>query len=111
MHKKVINDMVGGTPLLIVYEPKQDMTDVLLREVHGKILSFQQKGDGERLTLVERESGLSWDLNGLPRQDNTHKLHLEPYPHFNRILWFSWVNFHPETELYSGTDQLRQSHE
>ncbi len=98
--KKVVNDELAGLPLLLVYEPYQDVAEVFVRRVAGQTLHFQQKSDGELFRLVDRETGSTWSLGGEALDGSLAGSSLEPYPHLNRVLWFSWSNFHPQSEIF-----------
>ena len=53
---RVINDVLGGKPVLIVHQPASDTTTAFVARAGGKTLTFEA-ANAEASTLVDRESG------------------------------------------------------
>ena len=86
---KVINDEVGGVPIVVVWY--DDLNTVKI---------FERMLDGETLTF-ELDNGKIVDNNGnewtVP--DMIEKLEIvDTFGHF----WFAWAAFYPQTELYNA---------
>src|ERR1700730_5706955 len=94
----VINDKVGGTPVVVAYVPSTDTTTAFSRTVNGRTLTFRSAHSG---TMMDDETGSTWTTYGectagkLKGQKLTQ---LVPEPG----LWFAWSEFHPDTEVYSS---------
>ena len=96
---RVVNDSVGGRPILIVHQPASDTTTAFVAEAHGKALRFRS-ADPEADKLVDLETHSEWNAYGLcvagPLKGTQLKaLILEPE------FWFAWSEFHPATLLYN----------
>ena len=99
-NRPVHNDLLGGTPLLVTYDKNLDFGDVFKRQVADRILTFWQEvnKDGQ-VSLVDRETGTHWAMNGKAISGPLEGQQLEPYAHFNKVFWFSWANFFPQTAV------------
>ena len=95
---RVVNDHVGGTPVLIVHQPAADTTTGFVARLNGKDLKFRP-ADPQAGTLVDLETHSSWSAYGRCISGQLKGSRLTPVilePEF----WFAWSEFHPETELY-----------
>jgi hypothetical protein len=98
--KNVLNDELNGTPILVAYDPDNGAADVFGRQSANTTLTFSAIKDGTApFKMIDDESNSTWDMTGLAIDGPMKGTKLEPYPHFSRVLWFSWINFFPETEL------------
>jgi hypothetical protein len=105
-HVRVVNDKVGGTPVLIVHQPAIDTTTGFESRWRDKTLRFRAV-DREASKLVDLETRSSWDAYGLCLSGPLAGSHLQPLiliPEF----WFAWSEFHPRTKVYNpgGNRQL-----
>lgn len=99
----VINDDLGGASLLIVSAFGGDYAQVFSREIApGTVLAFGRSGEADR--LVDRETQSVWDLKGVCVQGEYRGKRLQPIPHYNKIFWFAWADYHPGTEIYAAAD-------
>lgn len=89
---RLVNDVVGGVPVAIVYDPEADRVQAYRRELDGE--PFSLRFNGER--LVSSDGDCSWDLSGKSVAGSTR---LETIP-VRRQWWFAWAEFHPDTEIY-----------
>ena len=102
---RVINDKIGGAPVLIVHQPGSDTTTAFSARLNGRSLKFTSANpDASELSDLETHS--QWDpygqgLTGKLTGSNLQSLILEPE------YWFAWSEFHPDTAIYgvgrSGT--------
>jgi hypothetical protein len=94
----VINDSIGGTPVLIVHQPGSDTTTAFSARLNGKSLKFTAAAsDATELTDLETHS--RWDpyghcLAGKLKGSNLQPLILEPE------YWFAYSEFHPNSNIY-----------
>jgi hypothetical protein len=100
----VVNDTVGGTPVLIVHQPASDTTTAFIARADGKRLEFRA-ADAEADKLFDLETHSAWNAYGeciAGRMKGTRLKSLILEPEF----WFAWSEFHPKTLLYSSRTTL-----
>jgi len=93
----VVNDEVGGLPVVVAASDS------------GTLAAYVREVDGETLTF-ERESasflaagGSRWRLVSGLALDGPHEgTRLEQANTVSQEFFFSWLNFHPETEVWSA---------
>lgn len=96
----VVNDTVGGVPIVVLYDPELDTGGIFTRHVDGQVLSFEaypERRDG--IVTVDAETASQWDAMGTARAGTLAGTELVPVPHFGKVFWFSWSGFRPGTEL------------
>ena len=96
---RVVNDRVGGEPVVIVHQPASDTTTAFVAEARGKRLRFRA-ADAAADRLTDAETRSTWDAYGAclaGRLKGTHLRRVILEPEF----WFAWSEFHPRTELYA----------
>ncbi|RMD88784.1 MAG: DUF3179 domain-containing protein [Alphaproteobacteria bacterium] len=96
--RRLIEDELGGTPLLIVSDAEGDYVQVFDRRVDGEALHFTLDEAGEGLR--DSGSGSLWTLTGACVEGAHKGRSLRPVPHYNKIFWYVWSDFHPGTEIY-----------
>jgi hypothetical protein len=99
---RVVNDRVGGVPVVVVHQPSSDTTTAFDSRAKGKVLTFQAKDD-DASALEDMETHSKWDAYGLcvsGRLDGTQLRQLVLMPEF----WFAWFEFHPQTNVYRSGD-------
>ena len=94
---QVVNDRLGGEPVLLVYIRSNDTVTVFSRGVSGQILTFKPGRRAGRLADVETRS--QWDsygtcLEGTLRGSQLKELTGRPQ------FWWGWAAF-GETDVYS----------
>jgi hypothetical protein len=100
---RVVNDEVGGLPVLVVHQPSSDTTTAFEARAKGKALRFQA-ADGDASRLVDLETRSTWDAYGLCLQGPLKGTQLKTLilvPEF----WFAWSEFHPQTKVFMAADQ------
>lgn len=100
---RVVNDKVGGAPVLIVHQPASDTTTAFDARLNGKTLRFRP-ADQEANALADLETHSSWNAYGLCvsgrlKGSQLKALVLEPE------FWFAWSEFHPKTNVYTAKDK------
>jgi hypothetical protein len=99
----VVNDMVGDTPVVVVFGADEVTSAVFQREVEGQTLTFSL-GDPEALTLTDAETGSTWQgLSGLATGGPLAGERLSQLKSTNSF-WFGWKDFYPDTRVY-GLDE------
>jgi len=93
----VINDVVGGVPLLVVFEAESGASAVFERRVGGETLTFSAE---DRTTLTDAETGSVWDgLSGAATAGPLAGQKLAPVKS-TRAFWFGWKDWYPNTRVF-----------
>ena len=97
---RVINETLGGEPILIVHQPGSDTTTAFSALLNGKSMKFAA-ANAEATELTDADTQSRWDayghcLSGKLKGSNLRELILEPE------YWFAWSEFHPDTAIYGG---------
>jgi hypothetical protein len=92
----VINDTVGGAPIVVLYDRARDAAAVFAREIDGKATTFEFGPDGG---FVDAATGSRWDLTGAAHEGAFANRRLAPVAHYNKLFWFSWALFKPDTRI------------
>ncbi|MBI2583525.1 MAG: DUF3179 domain-containing protein [Candidatus Aenigmarchaeota archaeon] len=95
-----VNDIFEETPLLIVVNPAIDVGEgfelnpvrIFSRSIAGETLEFSYTSG----KLLDNH-GEEWSFDGINLESGTQ---LEQISH-ESSMWFAWLNFHPDTELYA----------
>jgi len=97
---RVVNDRVGGVPVLVIHQPSSDTTTAFDARAKGKVLRFQAV-DADASSLTDLETHSTWDAYGLCLQGplkGTRPKTLILMPEF----WFAWSEFHPQTKVFAA---------
>ncbi len=98
----VVNDTVGGEPVVVLYDRAHDIGEVFLRRLGDWNLTFTEAdGEGDSLVAKDDETGTTWNVSGHALQGSLAGSRLTPAPHWNQLFWFSWAAFKPGTRLYN----------
>ena len=93
----VVNDELGGRPLLVVFDVDSGSGAVFDRRVDGQILEFE---GGQRLELTDVGSGSRWDgLAGRAIAGPMEGTQLKPV-RSTAAFWFGWKDIYPGTEVF-----------
>jgi hypothetical protein len=93
----VVNDVIGGLPVLVVFDPESGASAVFDRNVNGRVLTFSPEAG---LALTDAESGSAWDgLHGLAVSGPLAGHKLEPVKS-TRSFWFGWKDWYPHTRVF-----------
>jgi len=98
---RVVNDRVGGVPVLVVHQPSSDTTTAFEARTKGKVLHFQAV-DADVSSLTDLETHSAWNAYGLCVQGPLKGTQLKTLilmPEF----WFAWSEFHPQTKVFIAT--------
>ena len=97
---RVINDRLGGEPILIVHQPVSDTTTAFRARLNGRTLKFSA-ANRNASELTDRETSSRWDAYGHCTSGPLAGSHLTPLilePEY----WFAWSEFHPNTGVYTA---------
>jgi hypothetical protein len=97
--ERVVNDRLGGEPVLIVYVPETDTVTAFSRSIDGRTLTFRAVADSRDVT--EEESGSRWNAYGECVEGRYRGRQLNSSIAI-RQFWWSWAAFFPATDVYRG---------
>jgi hypothetical protein len=92
-----IVDTLGGAPVLVLLAEDGKSVRVFDRRLDGRALEFFRREDSP--TLVDAETGSTWDFTGAATSGALAGRRLEKIPSL-KDYWFDWRAYHPETGLY-----------
>ena len=96
---RVINQELGGQPVLVVHQLPSDTTTAFVARAKGTPLKFVA-ANAEATELIDDQTKSHWSaygecISGAWKGTHLKSLILEPE------YWFAWSEFHPGTEIYS----------
>ena len=103
---RVVNDRVGGVPVLVVHQPSSDTTTAFDARAKGRVLRFQAV-DADASSLIDLETHSSWNAYGLCVEGPLKGTQLKTLilmPEF----WFAWSEFHPRTRVFTASNTSPQ---
>ena len=92
---KVIQDKVGGSPVLLVVGPD----GASIRVFEAAELTFA-RGEGDRV-MQDAETGSGWNFQGCAVDGKLAGRCLKEID-VNKDYWFDWMNHHPGTGVFKG---------
>lgn len=93
----VINDVIGGVPVLAFHDNVSGATAVFMRELEGAVLAFEPRGGH---FANDSTTGSRWNLiTGKATEGKYKGKALHQIPAMN-VYWFAWGRYHPETTIY-----------
>ena len=99
----VVNDRVGGTDLVVVFDSDGARGSVLDHTLDGRTLTFEASPapvEGVIVPLVDTETGTVWEgVTGLAVSGPLAGRQLAQIP-FTQVFWFAWSDFFPDAELW-----------
>jgi len=96
---KVINDRLGGQPVVIVHQPPSDTTTAFVARSGRTTLTFRA-ANANATELTDEQTGSRWNPYGTCIAGAMKGATLEPLimePEY----WFAWSEFHRETKIYT----------
>jgi hypothetical protein len=94
-----VNDIVGGTPLLVVFQESTGTGVVFDREIEEQTLTFSLT-DPEGMLLTDDQTGSTWDgLTGVAVDGPLEGQRLNRLKSTSSF-WFGWKDWYPETSVY-----------
>ena len=96
---RVVNDQLGGKPMLVVHQPSTDTTTAFIARAKGRTLTFEAANPGAS-ALVDRETGSRWNAYGACVSGPLKGSELEPLV-LEPEYWFAWSEFHRGTAIYT----------
>ena len=94
----LVNDQLGDRALLLVAAFDNDYIQVFDREIEsGTVLTFRPSSTPNQ--FVDTQTGSEWGPQGQGIEGHYSGRQLQPYAHYNKIFWYVWADFFPETDL------------
>jgi quercetin dioxygenase-like cupin family protein len=96
---RVVNERLGGVPVVVIHQPSADTTTAFEANAKGKTLHFQA-ANSEATSVVDTETRSRWNPYGLSVAGPMKGTQLKPLiliPEF----WFAWSQFRPGTRLFT----------
>ena len=99
---RVINEQIGGQPVLVVHQPSSDTTTAFIARFKGTRLKFVA-ANAEATELIDEQTKSRWNpygdcISGAFKGSQLTSLILEPE------YWFAWSEFHTDTKIYAATE-------
>ena len=97
---RVVNDVVGGLPVVVVHQPSSDTTTAFDARVKSKVLKFQAAND-DASALIDLGTRSTWNAYGLCLEGSLKGTQLKQVmlvPQF----WFAWSQFHQGTRVFAA---------
>ncbi len=91
----VINDEVGGEPVVVVEDPDDGGVSAFSRRIENETLTFRVGEEG----LVDQH-GHRWSPDGVARSGPRAGARLDRLA-THGVFWFAWSQFHPDTAVYN----------
>jgi hypothetical protein len=93
----VVNDHVGGTPVLVVFDPESANGFVYDRRIDSQELEFELVGQNQ---LIDRDTGTLWDLFSGEALEGDYVGQVLQRVKSTRSFWFGWSDFYPDTRVH-----------
>jgi quercetin dioxygenase-like cupin family protein len=97
---RVVNERVGGLPVVIVHQPSSDTTTAFDARVNGKILKFQP-ANADATAIIDLETRSTWNAYGLALEGPMKGTQLTPVVPISQF-WFAWSQFRPGTRVFTA---------
>jgi len=68
------------------------------RSAEGAILTFVAGKTNEY--FLDNETRSQWNMQGLCIAGDYEGTQLQSIPHYNKIFWFVWADYHPQTSIF-----------
>ena len=102
----VINDELGGEPLLVVFHEESQTALPYSRQVDGRTLTFHQvEQEGPLPEFRDVETGTTWDLIGRAVDGPLQGEQLRLLPAYYSM-WFAWSTYWPESTVWQYGDGI-----
>ena len=97
---RVVNEELGGQPILVVYQPKSETTTAFVARANGMRLTFKE-ANPSAAELIDIGTGSRWTAYGECTSGKLKGARLEALimePEY----WFAWSEFHPKTAVFTS---------
>jgi hypothetical protein len=109
--ERVVNDAVGGEPVVVFYEPSTDVAMAYRRRTDDRVRNFRPvstSSDPTAALASDVDTGSTWSVLGRCVHGPLAGHQLQPVVFsFDRPFWFAWAAYHPETRLRAAPGELQ----
>jgi hypothetical protein len=109
--ERVVNDAVGGEPVVVFYEPSTDVAMAYRRRTDDRVRNFRPvstSSDPTAALATDVDTGSTWSVLGRCVHGPLAGHQLQPVAFsFDRPFWFAWAAYHPETRLRAAPGELQ----
>jgi hypothetical protein len=102
-NKKVVNDAIGNKQIALVsLEPFMVRVfdrSIQLESSSSQATTLQLDYESSSNLIVDKETGTKWNFDGKAVEGRMNGKSLTRLP-LDGGFWFSWVTFHPDTQVY-----------
>lgn len=99
LSESVVQDRLGGTPILLVAGPDEKSVRAFVSRAGGKDIEIFRSGDAAHWALVDSESASMWNFQGCATSGAMSGQCLQEIPAL-KDYWFDWRNYHPDSSVY-----------
>jgi hypothetical protein len=93
----VLNDVIAGVPVLVVFDADNASGVVFDRRVEGETLTFKRQAGS---IIIDERTETTWNaMEGMALEGELAGAQLKRVPS-TRSFWFGWKDFYPETRVY-----------
>jgi len=97
----VVNDIVGGVPIVVFFDPQTNTAVAYERRLGKRALWFENADRrGERLEPRDTATRTRWNLAGRAETGRWRGQRLPPVSAHTGA-WYAWVAYFPDTKVYS----------
>ena len=94
----VVNDRLGGRPIVVLADTESPFSIAFFREVSGQILEFEDTGL-DQARIVDKQTGSTWNLEGRAVAGALEGQSLS-FATSYLTEWYGWSAYHPQTGIY-----------
>jgi hypothetical protein len=103
----LVHDEIGTTSLLLVAAYDNDYIQIFNRNVEGPTLAFVSGKTNDY--FLDNETRSQWNMQGLCTAGDYEGTQLERITHYNKIFWFVWADYHPQTTIFGRESESAAS--
>ena len=100
--ERVVNDVVGGEPVVIFASDQSPEARVYARESRSFRLDTASASAAGAPSRVYDDQGVAWVVTEDELVNSTDETETFARLPAHNAFWFGWFAFHPDTELYEG---------
>ena len=100
--RAVINDIVGGNPIVVLFHAEEDFAIAYEGSFEGAPLTFDMVSSNNPAMpffMKDRETGTVWDMLGSAKEGINRGAQLKLVP-AHQAMWFAWATFWQNTGIY-----------
>ncbi|MFB6361090.1 MAG: DUF3179 domain-containing protein [Halobacteriales archaeon] len=97
----IVNERVGDRPVVVTATADDETVVGYIRTVDGSVLRFERASQTHLLA-----GGSRWEISTGRAVDGPHEgTQLRSASKRGQLFWFAWLDFHPNTTVYTGSGE------